>query len=77
MLKLYNIKINNQLDNETPMSWQNIILGCILGVISVPITWWVIQFFLPIFSDISILLALLHGCLLSAPIIFRRKKIVL
>ena len=77
MLKLYSIKINNQLDNESPMNRRNIIIGSILGVISVPITWWVIQFFLPIFSDISILLALLHGFLLSAPIIIRRKNLVL
>lgn len=77
MLKLYSIEINNQLDNESPTNWRNIILGSILGIISVPITQWVIQFFLPIFSDIGILLALLHGFLLSAPVVIRRKKLVL
>ena len=77
IFRAYRIHTENSNDHNLPINWRNIILGCTLGAISIPITWWVIQFFLPIFSSISWLLALFDGLLLSFPIIVRRNKFIL
>ena len=76
MFKTYSIKIDHSNDNNLPMNWRNIISGSLFGILSIPLTWWIIHVFLPIFSGTSLFLALLHGFILSFPIIFRRKTLV-
>jgi hypothetical protein len=74
MLRIYRLRVESSIEPNSPTNWQNIIIAGMLCIVSVPITWWVIQFFLPIFSGTDWLFALLEGLLLSAPIAFRRKK---
>ena len=71
---IYGIKRENLDANNTLFNWRNIALGVMFGTISTPLTWWVIQFFLPTFKDVSWFLAILHGFLLSIPIIVQRNK---
>ena len=56
------------------LNWQNIVLGSVFGMLSIPFTWWVILTFLPIFAEIALILSIMHGLILSLPIIVRRKK---
>jgi hypothetical protein len=77
MFKTYGIKIDHLKDDESSLNWRNMFWGILLGVVSIPITWWTIQVFLPFLSEMSWLLALLHGLLLSIPMAIWRNKLVL
>jgi len=77
IFRVYRIQINHSNDDELPWNWRNVFWGVLLGVVSVPFTWWIIRFFLPGFSGMGGLLAFLHGLLLSIPMIIRRNKLVL
>jgi len=77
MFRVYRIQINHSNDDELSLNWRNVFWGVLLGVVSVPFTWWIIRFFLPGFSGMGGLLAFLHGLLLSIPMIIRRNKLVL
>jgi hypothetical protein len=76
MFRKYGMEFDNSNNYSLPLNWQNIFWGSMHGILSIPITWWTIQVFLPIFSNISWLLALFHGMLLSIPIIIRRTKFI-
>jgi hypothetical protein len=76
MFRVYRIKTDPSNDHNVPVNWQNFIFGSMLGIISIPFTWWIVEFFLPIFSAVGWLIALCNGVLLSIPIILRRSKFV-
>lgn len=77
MFKIYHTAIDHSNDNNFPWNWRNIFLGILLGVASVPFTWWIVQFFLPLFSGISWLLAFANGVLISIPMMLWRNELVL
>jgi hypothetical protein len=77
MFKMYRIEMEDLNNDALPLNWRNVFWGVLGGVMSIPLTWWVIQFFLPSFSSISGPLAFLHGLLISIPIIIRRNQLVL
>ena len=77
MSKTYGMKIDHSKDNELPWNRRNIFLGILLGVVSIPFTWWTIQVFLPFLSAVSWLLALFHGFLISIPMAIWRNELVL
>jgi hypothetical protein len=77
MSKTYGMKIDHSKDNESPLSKRNIFWGILLGVVSLPLTWWTIQVFLPFLSEVSWLLALFHGFLISIPMAIWRNELVL
>jgi hypothetical protein len=77
MFKVYRITIDHSTDNDLPLNWRNIFLGILLGVTSIPFTWWIVQFFLPLYSDTSWLLALANGVFISIPMMLWRNKLVL
>jgi hypothetical protein len=77
MFRTYGIQTDHAKNHELPLNWRNILLGSLLGVVSMPFTWWIIQAFLPIFSGMSWLLAGLHGLVLSIPMAIWRNRLVL
>ena|SRR5215211_3108282 len=77
MFKVYRIEIDHSNDDALPLNWRNVFWGVLLGAVSIPFTWWIIQFFLPSFSGIGGLLAFLHGLLISIPMIIRRNPLAL
>ena len=77
MFRVYRVETDHSNDDALPLNWRNVFWGILLGVLSIPFTWWVIKFFLPSFSAIGGLLAFLHGLLLSIPMVIRRNQLVL
>jgi hypothetical protein len=77
MFRTYGIKIDHSQDQALSLNWRNILLGSLLGVVSIPFSWWIIQVFLPNFSGVSWLLAVLHGLLLSFPMLIWRNRLVM
>jgi hypothetical protein len=71
---VYSIRKEGLDDNNQSIHWGNIIIGIMLGVVSIPFSWWIIQLFLPIFANTAWVLAVLHGFLLSIPFIVERRK---
>lgn len=70
--RMYRMKAESS--DSLPVNWQNVILGIIFGIMSIPFTWWVILMFLPIFVDSALFLSVLHGLILSIPIVVFQKK---
>jgi len=77
MFRVYRIMNDHSNEDNLPWNRRNIFLGSLLGVVSIPFTWWIIQFFLPKFSEASWLLALATGVILSIPMMIWRSKLVL
>ena len=77
MFRVYRITIDHSNDNDLPLNRRNIFVGTLLGIASIPFTWWIIQFFLPMFSGVGWLLALANGILISIPMMIWRNKLVL
>jgi hypothetical protein len=77
MFKVYRITIDHSNDNDLPLNWRNIFVGILLGVASIPFTWWIVQFFLPLFSGLSWLLAFANGVLISIPMMLWRNELML
>ena len=62
----------SKVDNST-IFW-NISLSIMFGVFAALITVWAVRMFLPIFSDVSLILAMLNGILYFAPMFHQRKR---
>lgn len=57
----------SKVDLDTFEKTFYIYMGIIFGILMALFTWWVIQVFLPIFIQISILLAILNGLIFALP----------
>lgn len=72
LFKRYRV-IADEVHNNALLNYRNILLGILLGAVSVPFTWWIIQYFLPYWSTQSWMIATFHGLVLAYPIVVRRK----
>ncbi len=74
---IYGSKIEQRKDQEDlATSLWNIILGLMLGFFVFVITRWVMQVFLPIMKDFSLILSALNGLICAIPLIVKRKTML-
>jgi hypothetical protein len=62
--------VNSIIETSTVIA--NISIAVIFGIFAALISWWSVRTFVPILSDMALIIALLNGILFFAPIFYQR-----